>query len=174
MCLDGGGLRDCAKLLFCDLMPVMTRVIKIWQASYLNRFSPEIRVIGVKLETTVWSGSKNRFACSKSYHGKVNRWKTRIERKTNRRPPWIITVCSKQICRKRKGKFTHDRKLDWSFGPDRSNGNFPYKRTRQQSRNTQSLLPNMHSHQRKRLNVFILPKRNASTMGGKLSLLPLN
>ena len=37
-----------------------------------------------------------------------------------------------------------------------------------------SILPNMLSHQRKRFNVPVLPKRDAFAVGRKLSLLPLN
>ncbi len=56
--------------------------------------------------------------------------------------------------------------------PNRPNGKSHHKTTRQQNRIPQTLLPNLPNRKRKRPNVPQLPKRNATSMGRKMSILP--
>ena len=117
------------------------------------------------------SRSKNSPASSKGNNGKIHLGKTRLKRKTNRRPPRCIAIRRQQVRWTRKRQPHHNRGHR-SSSPNRPNGHSPHKTTRQQNRPPQTLLPNMHSHPRKRLNVHTLPKRNAPSMGGKMLLLP--
>ena len=146
---------------------------KLWQSAYLNKFPPKLSIIGVKLDTTVRSRSKNRSTCSESSYGKTNRWKTWIKRTANRRTSWVITICCKQICWSRKRKLASHRGFKWYFSANNPNGYFTHKRANEQNRNSQALLSNMSGHSRKRFDVSKLPERNAYWMGGKLFVLPI-
>ena len=69
----------------------------LWHATYLNKFSPKVTLIGVELDTAVRGWGKNGFACSKGYHGKANRWETWTQWTRSRNASGVVTIRRQQV-----------------------------------------------------------------------------
>ena len=121
------------------------------------------------------SRSQNSAASSQSHNGTLHSRKTWLQRKTNRRPTWPVTIRSQPLCRQRKRPQPRcHRKHRRSPIPNRRNGYLAHQRTPKQSQNIGALLQNLHNHPPNGLNVPQMPNRYAKRMGRKMLLLPIS
>jgi len=120
------------------------------------------------------SRSQNSTTRRQSHNGTHHHGKTRLQRKTNRQPPRPIPIGGEPICRQRKRHQPNShRKHPRSPRYHRPNGPITHTRTPKQNQSPRTLLPNLHHHTTKRLNVPQMPRTNAQRMGRKMLLLPL-
>ena len=118
------------------------------------------------------SGSQSSFACYKIPHGKDHHRKTRNERTTGCRNSWFISIRHKQVHLKRQRKHHNNRKRTRGASPHRPDDKLAHVQLTSKERNSETLLQNMPSNPRKRIDVPALPSENRQHRFRNMRFLP--